>query len=298
MNQKIFTSILNSKGFLQDIECKAVLKDKTDVSVIINATAIKNKWGDIITTRYSLFDNTARKIAEEKTWMLNRELEAFSYSVSHDLRAPLRSINGYAQILVEDHSGKLDDEGNRVIGTIIKNSNRMGQLIDDLLDFSHANRKKIAKSQIDMNEFLQPILTELVEQEKSRDIRIDVKPLLPCFADVNMIRQVWVNLLSNALKYTRKNTTAQIELGSIRENDETIYYVKDNGVGFNMQYYDKLFGVFQRLHKMEDFDGTGVGLALVKRIIERHDGRIWAEAKLNEGAAFYFSIPGISEVQN
>lgn len=298
MNHENFLSELSSKGFIHDIECNIVLKNGISASVIINATAVKNKWGNLVSTRYSVFDNTARKNAEEKTMMLNRELEAFTYSVSHDLRAPLRSINGYSQILVEDYSAKLDEEGNRVIGTIIKNSNRMGQLIDDLLNFSHANRKAITKSNIEMNEFLQPILKELVEQERSRDIRLNVQPLLPCFADINMIRQVWINLLSNALKYTRKKPTSKIDVGSIHENGETIYFVKDNGVGFNMQYYDKLFGVFQRLHKMEDFDGTGVGLALVKRIIERHDGRIWAEAKLNEGAVFYFSIPNVGDVQS
>jgi light-regulated signal transduction histidine kinase (bacteriophytochrome) len=167
----------------------------------------------------------------------------------------------------------------------------MGQLIDDLLDFSRAGRSEMAKSKINMNEFVRPILKELMENETKRKIQLNVRELGPAVADVNMIRQVWVNLLSNALKYTTKKEEACIEIGSSDDSLETIYYVKDNGVGFNMEYYDKLFGVFQRLHKARDFEGTGVGLAFVKRIIDRHRGRVWAEAKLNEGATFYFSIP-------
>lgn len=222
---------------------------------------------------------------------LNKELEAYTYSVSHDLRAPLRSIAGYSQILKEDYAEKLDPEGNRVIHVIVNNARRMGQLIDDLLDFSRTSRKEIIKADLKVDEMVRSIIGELMESAKDRKVDISVLPLEPVYADVNMLRQVWINLISNALKYTGKRETPKIEIGSYIENNEAYYYIRDNGVGFNMEYKDKLFGVFQRLHKADEFEGTGVGLALVKRIITRHGGKIWADATLGEGATFYFSLP-------
>jgi len=280
-----------SKGSVNNVEAEMVLKNNTLVPTILNAAAILDSSGNLISSRCTIFDNSERKKAEEEVRQTNRELESFSYSVSHDLRAPLRSVGGYAQILRDDYYDKLDEEGKRVIGVIINNAKRMGRLIDDLLAFSKASRKEIGKSQINMDEFVKLILDELLQQEGQRKIKIDRTELLSGAADVNMIRQVWVNLLSNALKYTQKKETACIEIGSYEDPKEIIYFVKDNGVGFNMAYYDKLFGVFQRLHKAEEFEGTGVGLAFVKRIIEKHQGRVWAEAELNAGATFYFSIP-------
>ncbi len=279
------------KGFVNNVEGEMVLKNKSTTPAIMNAVAMVDDHGKFISSRCTLFDNTERKKAEEEVRQSNKELEAFSYSVSHDLRAPLRSVDGYAQILKDDYQDKIDDEGKRVINVIINNAKRMGQLIDDLLDFSRAGRREITKSKINMNEFVKILLQELMEQETKRKIKLDVHDLGSSMADVSTIRQVWINLLSNALKYTTKKEEAYIEVGSLDQPNEIIYYVKDNGVGFDMQYYDKLFGVFQRLHKAKDFEGTGVGLAFVKRIIDRHQGRVWAEAKLNEGAAFYFSIP-------
>ncbi len=233
------------------------------------------------------------KQAQQETMKVNSELESFTYSVSHDLRAPLRSINGYAQILKEDYSHQIDEEGNRNIDVISKNAKRMGQLIDDLLSFSKLGRQELRKSKIDMDDLVQFILTDLMDEQKGRKILLDVKPLPASFGDVNMIRQVWINLLSNALKYSQKKEESRIEIGCPDQVQpgETVYYVKDNGAGFDMQYGHKLFAVFHRLHKTEDFEGTGVGLALSKRIIERHKGKIWAEAKVNEGAIFYFSLP-------
>src|SRR5579859_900156 len=233
------------------------------------------------------------KLAEQEAIKINSELESFTYSVSHDLRAPLRSINGYAQILKEDYGDRLDEEGNRVLQVISRNAKRMGQLIDDLLGFSRLGRQEPRKSMINMNELVKSVLEELIDLQKGREVILNIAPMESSLGDVSMIRQVWVNLLSNALKYSQKKETSWIEINCLMPASpgEVVYYVKDNGAGFDMQYAHKLFGVFHRLHKTEDFDGTGVGLALAKRIIDRHKGRIWAEGKVNEGAVFYFSLP-------
>jgi signal transduction histidine kinase/CHASE3 domain sensor protein len=280
-------------GLVQDLESSAFRKDKTTLPVTINAVALTDGRGHYLGSRCTLFDNTGRKIAEDKVNRLTKELEAFTYSVSHDLRAPLRSINGYSQILREDHAEKLDDEGLRALNTIIRNANRMGQLIDDLLNFSHTNRKGISKSSIDMTEFVKNIFRELTENEKDRQIQIQVSDLGIAVVDHNLFRQVWINLISNALKYSRRREVTKINIAAAQGTDESIFSIQDNGAGFDMKYYNTLFGVFNRLHKQTDFEGTGVGLALVKRIIERHNGRIWAEAKEDEGATFFFSIPHV-----
>jgi signal transduction histidine kinase len=235
-------------------------------------------------------ESQLRKASSEIQY-LNKELEAYTYSVSHDLRAPLRSIDGYSQILNEDYANNLDGEGRRIIQVIINNARRMGHLIDDLLDFSRIGRKEMIKTDFDVQNMVQEVIRELTEQRNGHSVNIKVLPLEPARGDFSMLRQVWVNLISNAIKYSGKKQEAWIEIGSFHEPDKTCYYVKDNGVGFNMEYVDKLFGVFQRLHKSEDFEGTGVGLALVKRIVHRHGGSIWAEAKVNEGATFYFTLP-------
>ncbi len=259
--------------------------------MIINATVIKDKNGNYLSSRWTLFDNTARKDAENETLQVHNDLEAFSYSVSHDLRAPLRSINGYSQILKEEHGAKLNEEGNQTLDAVIKNANRMGRLIDDLLNFSHLGRKEIIKSPTDINGLVKSLLDELMYLEKDRKIELIVRTLKDSTVDPNMIQHVWTNLLSNALKYTSKKDVAIIEIASEETPTEIIYSVKDNGAGFDMQYMDKLFAVFQRLHKQKEFDGTGVGLALAKRIIEKHHGRIWATAEPGKGASFYFSLP-------
>jgi signal transduction histidine kinase len=223
--------------------------------------------------------------------MINKELEAFSYSISHDLRAPLRSIIGYSQVLLEDYGEKMDDEGKRVSKVIINNGKRMGQLIDDLLDFSRLGRTELQRTYVDMDALVKEILQEQTSHENGRKLDIRVLPLEPSKVDRNMLTQVWINLISNALKYSRKREVAEIEIGSRREGDKTCYYVSDNGAGFDMLYVDKLFGVFQRLHKMNEFEGTGVGLALVKRIVQRHGGNVWAESAIDKGARFYFTLP-------
>jgi PAS domain S-box-containing protein len=274
----------------REIELSMTSKDGTVTPVIINTMILPDRKGSV-SLRCSVFDNTKRKAAEEESKILHKELESFSYSVSHDLRAPLRSINGYVEILFEDHAGNMDPEMKKYLSVISNNARRMGQLIDDLLHFSKMGRTEILKVRTDMDTVVKPIVSELIEQEKNENLRLDFHSLGSAAVDVNMIRQVWINLISNALKYSRKKETPHIVIGSAKEGNEMIYYVKDNGAGFDMKYAPKLFGVFQRLHKPEDFEGTGVGLALVKRIVDRHHGKIWVEAKLNEGAAFYFSLP-------
>jgi signal transduction histidine kinase len=229
--------------------------------------------------------------AEAETQKINKDLESFSYSVSHDLRAPLRSINGYSQILIEDYSEKLDEEGNRLLHVIINNAKKMGQLIDDLLEFSRLGRQEIRKAGVDITDQVNIIAGELIEREGDRKIELTIGDLGMASIDASMMRQVWINLIGNALKYSRKNDITKVEIGKLEKNNEVVFFVKDNGAGFDMAYVEKLFGVFQRLHKNNEFEGTGVGLALVKRIIDRHGGRIWAEGKVGEGATFYLALP-------
>jgi PAS domain S-box-containing protein len=221
----------------------------------------------------------------------NKELEAFSYSVSHDLRAPLRAIDGYTRILVEDYEAGLGAEGRRVCGVIRAETQRMGQLIDDLLAFSRLNRTQMQAVSIDMAALVTSVFQELTTpaDRERLDFRVDSLP--PAVGDPAMIRQVWINLLANAVKFSAKRERTIIEVGNQQEGDEAIYYVRDNGAGFDMRYADKLFGVFQRLHSEREFAGTGVGLAIVQRVIHRHGGRVWADSSVNQGATFYFTLP-------
>lgn len=220
---------------------------------------------------------------------VNKELESFSYSVSHDLRAPLRAINGYAQMLNEDHGAKLDAEGKRVLQIIRFNATKMGTLIDDLLAFSRLGRKEIQKKTVDMNELAEGVLREF-NRSVTHQAEITIGNLHPVKCDYGLIHQVLFNLLSNAVKYSSKKERPQVSVTSEEKNGEVIFSVKDNGAGFNMNYYNKLFGVFQRLHTQDEFEGTGVGLAIVQRIIAKHGGKVWAEGKLNGGAAFHFTL--------
>lgn len=244
-------------------------------------------------TEIRQLNETLEKKVIERTLQLeaaNKELEAFSYSVSHDLRTPLRAVNGYAMMLREDFEDKLGPEGNRVINTIMTNARLMGQLIDDLLTFSRMGRKAIVPLTVDMNALVKVCIREELEQQ-TRDYEIKMHKLPPCEADVNLLRQVLLNLIGNAIKYSSKTEKPKIEIGAIKDDTKCTYFIKDNGVGFDMKYSNKLFGVFQRLHRNDEFEGTGVGLALAKRIINKHQGVIWAEAFLGEGATFYFSLP-------
>jgi light-regulated signal transduction histidine kinase (bacteriophytochrome) len=231
---------------------------------------------------------------EERTAQLenvNKELEAFSYSVSHDLRTPLRAINGYSIMLKEDYEGELDTEGQRIIRNIISNAKMMGQLIDDLLSFSRMGKKDLVRTRIDMQRLTETVVKELLQQEPENKYQVTIEDLPSVEGDEVMIKQVMMNLVGNAIKYSAKKDNPMIKVGVENEQAETTFYVKDNGAGFDMNYVGKLFGVFQRLHSQEEFEGTGVGLALVKRIIDKHKGKTWAEGQNGSGATFYFSIP-------
>jgi signal transduction histidine kinase/DNA-binding response OmpR family regulator len=222
--------------------------------------------------------------------MANKELESFSYSVSHDLRAPLRAIDGFSRMLEEDQAAGLDDEGKRLIRVIRDSTRKMGLLIDDLLAFSRIGRKSISTARIDSGKLVGEVLEE-VEAAAERRARVVVGPLPPAYADAALLRQVWINLLSNAVKFSGNRDDPRVEVSAYDDGADTVYCVKDNGAGFDMRYHDRLFGVFQRLHGDEEFSGTGVGLAIVRRVVTRHGGRVWAEGKVNEGATFYFALP-------
>lgn len=221
----------------------------------------------------------------------NNELESFSYSVSHDLRAPLRAIDGFALMLEEDCAARLDEEGKRFLSVIRTNSQKMGMLIDDLLALSRVGRQGLSTGNVAMESLAQEVIHEALDACARPSAQIELASLPAVQGDHSLLRQVWMNLISNALKYTSRARQPRIEVSGYREGTEVVYRVRDNGAGFDMRYYDKLFGVFQRLHRDDEFSGTGVGLAIVQRIVKRHRGRVWAEGKPGEGAAFYFALP-------
>jgi PAS domain S-box-containing protein len=228
--------------------------------------------------------------ANESLESANKELESFSYSVSHDLRAPLRAIDGFSMMVLQGYADKLDDEGRRKLNVIRANTQQMGRLIDDLLAFSRLGRKELVTARLDMEALVRSVWRELTLANPERRIQFSVQRLPPAAGDQALIKEVVANLLSNAIKFSKYRDTATIEVGAYPEEKGNVYFVKDNGVGFDMRYHDKLFGVFQRLHSADEFEGTGVGLAIVERIVHRHGGRVWAEGKEGEGATFYFTL--------
>jgi light-regulated signal transduction histidine kinase (bacteriophytochrome) len=225
----------------------------------------------------------------------NKELEAFSYSVAHDLRAPLRHMSGFADLLQNHASAALDEKGRRYLQIISQSAQEMGRLIDDLLQFSRTGRTELQKRVVSLGQLVDEARHELRHEMQGRDIIWKLGPLPEVHADRAMLRLVWVNLISNALKFTRHREQAQIEIGQrSSNNNEQLFFIRDNGVGFDMKYVNKLFGVFQRLHRKQEFEGTGIGLANVQRIILRHGGRTWAESVMDSGATFWFSLPNYS----
>jgi light-regulated signal transduction histidine kinase (bacteriophytochrome) len=221
----------------------------------------------------------------------NKELDAFSHSVSHDLRAPLRSIDGFTNSVLQEFSPQLPPEAQRLLKNVSSSAREMGQLIEGLLRLSRLGRRALSRRTIDLPALVHEALEQLRKQEVERHIDVRVGQLPDCIGDPSLLKHVVVNLLSNAFKFTRQKQQAVVEVGCQQQNGERIYYVRDNGAGFDMHYVKKLFGVFQRLHSAEDFEGTGVGLSIVQRIILRHGGRIWAEAAVDKGATFYFTLP-------
>lgn len=220
----------------------------------------------------------------------NKELEAFTYSVSHDLRSPLRAIHGYTKIISDDYADKFDEEGKNMMQGVMRNAKKMGQLIDDLLTFSRTGKSELQKKDIKMTELAKAVVKDMEAATRPINAKIAVEKMPNAYADYNLMNLVFTNLISNAIKYSAPKENPEVFIGATKRKNEVVYFIKDNGVGFDMQYYNKLFGVFQRLHSSEEFEGTGVGLALVNRIITRHGGKIWAEAKVNEGATFYFTL--------
>ncbi len=220
----------------------------------------------------------------------NKELESFCYSVSHDLRAPLRGIGACSTDLVKEYGPQLPPDGQLLLEYIVSNARRMTQLIDDLLRLSQLGRQRLSKQHVSISNLVGTVFTELRPEQAGRHIQVQVGTLPDCVADAALLKQVFVNLLSNAFKFTRHTPDAFVEVGCRQENSERIYFVRDNGAGFEMRYANRLFGVFQRLHDEREFEGTGVGLSIVQRIIQRHGGRIWAEAEVDKGATFYFTL--------
>ena len=238
-------------------------------------------------------DELEQQLREKQTVI--GELESFSYSVSHDLRAPLRHVIGFSSLLEKHAADRLDAEGRRYLTTISRSATRMGLLIDDLLAFSQMSRTELMASEVDLNTLVAGVVADVERDTRQRDVVWTIRPLPTVRGDAAMLRLALMNLVSNALKYTSTRLKAEIEIGSLRASpDECVIYVRDNGVGFDMAYADKLFGVFQRLHRSDEFEGTGIGLANVRRIIQRHGGRTWAEGILNAGATMYFSLPAPS----
>ncbi len=296
--------MIQAQGFVENFEVQFYCKDGKIVWFLLNTRILRDSSG-IVCFEGTATDITDRKRAGEEILKLNRELEqhiiqlgeankeleAFSYSVSHDLRAPLRAIDGFSNILLKKYADKLDEEGKRVLNIIRINTQKMGELIDNLLTLSRLGRKEMVLSDIDMCELAKDVYEELRATAPGRVLQFNIKTLPVAIGDIRMIHQVFVNLLSNAIKFTRSREIAVIEVRGWSEKNENIYYVKDNGVGFDMQYSNQLFGVFQRLHSEKEFEGTGVGLAIIQRIIHRHGGRVWAEGKVDEGAIFYFTLP-------
>lgn len=220
----------------------------------------------------------------------NKELESFSYSVSHDLRAPLRAIDGFSQVLEEDCVERLDDYGRHKVSRIRENARRMGDLIDDILRLSRLGRTAVVPARVNIDELVREVIDELQAVQGADAVHFTVHPLPEAWCDHSLIRLVWENLLSNAVKFTGHKEDRRVEIGVIEEEDGPVYFVRDNGSGFDMKYYEKLFGVFQRLHGMEEFPGTGVGLAIVRRIVSCHGGRVWAQATAGQGATFFFAL--------
>ncbi len=299
-----------------EFETVRVAKDGTRIDVSLTLSSVRNALGEVIGISAIGRDIRARKRSDHElanyrdhlqelvaartaeltkaNAMLraaNEEMESFSYSVSHDLRAPLRAIIGFSNILVEDHGDKLDSEGRRVLNVVCDSASRMDELIDGILAFSRIRQEAMAKANIDMDALVRSVLDDFSPAIAGRRLKVELGALPQAWGDAGMIRRVWSNLLHNAIKFSAPKENAKVEVGGRLNGKQSVYFVRDNGVGFDMQHAHKLFGVFERLHGAEEFPGTGVGLSIVKRIVDRHGGRAWAEGKEGEGATFYFSLP-------
>jgi len=269
---------------------------RAKVEVFVELALIRRKLQQELIERARVAEEISKlnQALEQKNVDLlaaNQDLENFSYSVSHDLRSPLRHILGYIKVFEETAGSKIDDKDRASLKKIVKVAQRMGRLIDSLLAFSRIGRSSLSRQEVSMDSLVKETIADIAPDLSDRVVEWLVHPLPPALGDSNLLGQVWVNLVSNAVKYTRPRNPARIEIAGKVDGKEIIYWVADNGVGFKMEYADKLFGVFNRLHSEKEFEGNGVGLANVRRIVQRHGGRTWAESKVNEGASFYFSLP-------
>ncbi|MEI8234170.1 MAG: PAS domain S-box protein [Verrucomicrobiota bacterium] len=291
------------------LECRMVRADGSNYNLLISGAPLQDEQGRVIGAVRMFTDITERKQMEERLAAAkqsaesharlleaaNKEMETFSYSVSHDLRAPLRSIDAFSRILLEEYLPQLPVKAQEYLRFVGDGTRQMGRLIDDLLAFSRLGHQSMHVQPLTMDQIVRQLVNELAPEQEGRKLQVQIGDLPPCEADPVLLRVVWQNLLSNALKFSRGRDPAVIEIGSRRDGGEVVYFIKDNGVGFDMRYADKLFVVFQRLHRAEDFEGTGIGLAMVQRIIHRHGGRIWGEAQVDRGATFSFTLgEGIS----
>ena len=284
------------QGFVTDYPLTIRHVSGNTTEVLYNASVYRDEKSNVLGVFAAARDYSRVKQSTQQLESSNRELEAFSYSVSHDLRTPLRAVDNFSKIISEEYGDKLDNEGKHLINMIRESSQRMGELIDDLLLFSQLGRKTIKLENINMNGLVQSVFEELKVSLSKQGIQCSIHELPPARADSALIKQVWINLLSNAIKFTGPRKVPAIEVGSQTDGELNCYYVKDNGVGFDMKFKDKLFGVFQRLHDTDEFEGTGVGLAIVERIVTRHGGNVWADGKVDRGATFYFSLPSKSHL--
>lgn len=279
-------AIVHSENEIKNLLRIAEQSRKALLSVVEDQKIAQEK---IVKLNEELEERVQRRTEELER--ANKELEAFAYSVSHDLRAPLRAINGFSKILQTEHHNALPDDARDLLHDILKNTHHMSQLIDDLLELSRLSRKEMSKDAVDMEQLFRQIFDDMIRQNERQDILFTIDDLPDAYGDHMLLKQIVINLLSNAIKFTGKCAAPEITVDGRIENGYCIYSVADNGVGFDPRYKDKLFGVFQRLHRADEFEGTGVGLAIIKRIAERHGGTAWAESEVDKGATFYFSIP-------
>ena len=245
----------------------------------------------VIANKELEFQNKEKEKRAQELIILNQEMEAFSYSVSHDLQSPLRKITAYATMFEKKYSGNMDISGAQILDSIVRNTKKMTRLIDDLLSFSQLGRKQVAHQEVNMSELVSAVSQDFLSDDFERRLEFTISSLPPVKCDESLIKQVWINLFGNAVKYSKYKSKSLVEVGFYRKVNHVVYYLRDNGIGFEMEYHDKLFGVFQRLHSQEEFEGTGIGRAIVQKIVQRHGGQVWAESIPGEGSSFYFSLP-------